>query len=447
MMQEYNKNMNNNISNKEKRGLSLLDKIKYDDIIAISIAENGAMGDPGAVIVLNKNLSQCYFHHYNIIPEKLKKKLPIFEGLRLEFGNAIITEKGWDIYYFGVGNYLFIREKYYKKLKQSLDSAKTSGVSSAEICSKWPNLIQDTIKDIQSGNIKDDSISDILSLNEITDKNIAAILVKEKDAKIKTSIIGFLTEELSEYYFDYYCETAEKLKDKLTLFKNLELSNGIAEGVDRKKWGTCYLGLGNYLFIKRKYCDRFQTVCDNEQMTAELLLDNWRYIVKRSIHADIKLHKISAKELRGLKEEDVLFITVPGRMGDETGSTFVIKVKEGFVAYRVDWAIKNPKISAQDIGLVFPQWYKYDKKNSRYIRISIGLGNWIYVKKDIIEDYIPLLRDAIHDEFGYDEDLMCGDRPIPKKTKTGDIPTIHAGAAAFRPWGYAVKLMLGDKLQ
>lgn len=437
----------NNISDKEKRGLSLLNKIKYDAVVAISVAENGAMGDPGSVVILNKDLSQCYFHHYNVAFEKLKQKLPIFEGLKVEYGDATITEKGWDVYYFGAGNYLFIRDKYYKKSKNYLDAAKISGMSAGKIYFNWQHIVQKAIKEIQSGSIKNDDVLDILSLNKITDKDVAAMLVKEDDTESRTRIVGLLTEELSEYYFDHYGKIAERLKNKLTLFKNLQLSNGIAEGIDRKKWGTCYLGLGNYLFIKRKYCERFQTICDNEPITAKLLLDDWRYIVKRSIHADIKLHNISAKELKGLKEEDVLFITVPGRMGDETGSTFIIKVEEGFVAYRVDWAIENPKISAQDVGLVFPQWYKYDKKNSRYIRISIGLGNWIYVKKDIIEDYIPLLRDAIHDEFGYDEDLMCGDRPIPKTTKTGDIPTIHADATAFRSWRYAVKLMLGDKLQ
>ena len=334
-----------------------------------------------------------------------------------------------------------------KPIIQELDDGRIIKDDGEKIYFNWQHIVQKAIKEIQSGSIKNDNVLDILSLNKITDKDVAAMLVKDDDTESRTRIVGLLTEELSEYYFDHYGKIAERLKNKLALFKNLQLSNGIAEGIDRKKWGTCYLGSSNYLFIKRKYCERFQTICDNEQMTAKLLLDDWRYIVKRSIHADIKLHKISAKGLRGLKEEDVLFITAPGRMGDETGSTFIIKVEEGFVAYRVDWAIENPKISAQDVGLVFPQWYKYDKKNSRYIRISIGLGNWIYVKKDIIEDYIPLLRDAIHDEFGYDEDLMCGDRPIPKTTKTGDIPIIHAGATAFRSWRYAVKLMLGDKLQ
>ena len=284
-------------------------------------------------------------------------------------------------------------------------------------------------------------------MDEIADNDIAAILIK-KGTKPKISIAGIVTKQLSEYYFHRYDNEAKKLENRLALFQNLELCDGEVKGVDKKKWGTCYLlGSDNYLFIKREYCKRFQSICDNEQISAEQLLDNWRYITKRSIHADIKLHKISSEKLKNLKEEDVLFITFPGRMGDETSSTFIVKSENNLIAYRIDWATDNPEISAEDIGLVFPQWYKYDTKNSRYMRIEMGFGNLLYVKKDIINDFIPLLRDAIHDEFGYKAMYMLPTKKIHEIDKNNNIPIIFCGGAAFRSWRYAAKLLLGDKLQ
>ena len=38
-----------------------------------------------------------------------------------------------------------------------------------------------------------------------------------------------------------------------------------------------------------------------------------------------KSNKISKKDFLYINEEDVMFITNPGRMGDEDGSTFIIK--------------------------------------------------------------------------------------------------------------------------
>lgn len=168
--------------------------------------------------------------------------------------------------------------------------------------------------------------------------------------------------------------------------------------------------------------------------------------MKQPTYTDIKPRKISVEELRKLKEEDVLFITIPGHMGDETGSTFIIKSGDGFVTYRVDWAIENPEISAEDMSLVFPQWHKYDRKNSRYIRIDMGFRNILCVKKDIIDDYIPLLEKAIYDEYG-DDAKNYGNIPILKTNRPGEIPIYLAGVNAFRVWGYAAKAMLGDKLR
>ena len=47
-------------------------------------------------------------------------------------------------------------------------------------------------------------------------------------------------------------------------------------------------------------------------------------------------NKILKSEFVKLNENDLMFITNPGRMGDEDGSTFIIKNNNEFTIYRVD---------------------------------------------------------------------------------------------------------------
>lgn len=50
--------------------------------------------------------------------------------------------------------------------------------------------------------------------------------------------------------------------------------------------------------------------------------------------------KISRKDFFDIKEEDVMFITNPGRIGDVDGSTFIIKKENDYISYRIDdWII------------------------------------------------------------------------------------------------------------
>ena len=47
-------------------------------------------------------------------------------------------------------------------------------------------------------------------------------------------------------------------------------------------------------------------------------------------------NKITKSDFLKLNEEDLMFITNPGRMGDEDGSTFIIKKENELTIYRVD---------------------------------------------------------------------------------------------------------------
>ena len=73
----------------------------------------------------------------------------------------------------------------------------------------------------------------------------------------------------------------------------------------------------------------------------------------------INYHKITREEFLELNEDDIMFITNPGRMGDEDGIYFVIKENNNLTFYRVDgWMYGIGKeISLQDAFNKFPHWY------------------------------------------------------------------------------------------
>ena len=51
-------------------------------------------------------------------------------------------------------------------------------------------------------------------------------------------------------------------------------------------------------------------------------------------------NKITKEEFYTLDEKDLMFITNPGRMGDEEGVTFVIKSNNNYTVYRIDGCIE-----------------------------------------------------------------------------------------------------------
>jgi hypothetical protein len=110
----------------------------------------------------------------------------------------------------------------------------------------------------------------------------------------------------------------------------------------------------------------------------------------------LKREKITKKKLYRLKEDNLMFITNPGRMGDEDGCTFIIqkgKIVKRFVCYRVSGWMNNktPEITLDDMEKVFPKWIEawnnstnkeYDGK---YKYIYMGFGNGLCVDKSLYD--------------------------------------------------------------
>ncbi len=124
----------------------------------------------------------------------------------------------------------------------------------------------------------------------------------------------------------------------------------------------------------------------------------------------LKTKRISKKDFYNLDEDNLMFITNPGRMGDEDGSTFVIKTGDSYIPYRIDDMSSSYKqendsdnyISIDDMYNVFPKWkeswhnYSKDAKNDgKYVYIYMGFGNGLCVDKRVYEEYYEYLMEEI----------------------------------------------------
>ncbi len=140
-------------------------------------------------------------------------------------------------------------------------------------------------------------------------------------------------------------------------------------------------------------------------------------------------NKITKEELYNLKEEDLMFITNPGRMGDEDGLTFIIKENDKFIIYRVDGLMyQRGDIVLNDIKKQFPKWahtwkhFKEKEYKGKYKYLYMGFGNGLCIDS------------SIYNEFKEYLDMNLKD--IPEEDRCGII---------FNNWEMAFMNMVEDK--
>ena len=118
--------------------------------------------------------------------------------------------------------------------------------------------------------------------------------------------------------------------------------------------------------------------------------------------------KIMKEEFYKLGEDNVIFITNPGRMGDEDGSTFVIKTDNELTIYRVDgWMYPNEKnsdfISMEEMVNHFPKWIDAWKNgykegyNGKYRYLYLGFGNGLCIDNSIYKEFEPYLNELVEE--------------------------------------------------
>ncbi len=158
---------------------------------------------------------------------------------------------------------------------------------------------------------------------------------------------------------------------------------------------------------------------------------------------EFKPNKISKEDFLKINEDDVMFITNPGRMGDEDGSTFIIKKDNKFKIYRLsNWMYrsndfdKKNHISQKDALKQFPKWNEvFKNKNNndykgKYKYIYMGFGNGLSVDNSIYNKFKPYL-----------------DKRVERYLKDGKDKESMQYAAIFNTWEKAFIDMVNDNKQ
>ncbi|MBR4231397.1 MAG: hypothetical protein IKR74_04515 [Bacilli bacterium] len=156
-----------------------------------------------------------------------------------------------------------------------------------------------------------------------------------------------------------------------------------------------------------------------------------------------KTNKITKKDFLALNEDDVMFITNPGRMGDEDGTTFVIKKDNLFTFYRIDgWMYPSKdekeeyKISLDDVTKQFPKWYETWKNSNKedyqgkYKYLYMGFGNGLSVDNSIYNEFEPYLNSLV-------------EKYLNKKSKEEKESLQYA--AVFDTWEKALMQMINSR--
>lgn len=131
----------------------------------------------------------------------------------------------------------------------------------------------------------------------------------------------------------------------------------------------------------------------------------------------LKINKMSKDDFLKINEDDVMFITNPGRMGDEDGSTFIVKQGKNYKAYRLsEWIYRSKDfnesehISLDDAIKQFPKWNEAWKNSNnenykgKYKYLYMGFGNGLSVDNSIYDEFKTYLDEKVEEYLKDKED-------------------------------------------
>ena len=98
-----------------------LKSVVKENVLAVSVALEGAMGAPGQVVIAEKisdHIDFIEFYDYS----KLMKKFPWFDEVTNWLGGrAENYDSKWTFIYMGYGNNLFVRNDVYAVIEDDID--------------------------------------------------------------------------------------------------------------------------------------------------------------------------------------------------------------------------------------------------------------------------------------------------------------------------------------
>ncbi len=127
-----------------------LKAIKPENVVAITMASNGAMGDPGAVEITDKKLDVYYTHLGEISSEKLKRIIPFIEKIDDIFANIwtggkVEIDGDWTGIYTGFGNCLFVRPELKEPMLDYIKANYTECSPTVELYTHWYDALKEVV--------------------------------------------------------------------------------------------------------------------------------------------------------------------------------------------------------------------------------------------------------------------------------------------------------------
>lgn len=130
-----------------------LKKEIFKDVMFFSIAEGGAMGEPGAVLFYSKSGELYYFNYVygDVDIIKVERLFTVLEKCKFEvFGLDSVTPAGWKYVNLGMGNHLIVNDEVYDKFREKIDVNGHPGF----VYRNWRNAAEEILKQNKAGSKK-----------------------------------------------------------------------------------------------------------------------------------------------------------------------------------------------------------------------------------------------------------------------------------------------------
>ncbi len=124
-----------------------INDIKYRNVVAITYAEAGAMGEEFGFHVVLKDLMHYYVNlgDADFTKEEFYHAFPLMKTFRCFYSRVENLKRGWTCYYMGYGNYFLIRSKYAKKVDKYIKDNFKKNWQDGELYKKWYTMVKDVL--------------------------------------------------------------------------------------------------------------------------------------------------------------------------------------------------------------------------------------------------------------------------------------------------------------
>lgn len=134
-----------------------LTKATFNDVMFFSLAEGGAMGEPGAILFYVKS-GELYHLNYvfgDVDINKVEKLFPTLSECRFGmFGLNSSVPRGWNYVNLGMGNHLIVNDDVFGVFKEQIDFGAFKeqidiDAEPSEIYTKWLRVADNILQKIK----------------------------------------------------------------------------------------------------------------------------------------------------------------------------------------------------------------------------------------------------------------------------------------------------------